>query len=208
MKFSTAVVPFRLSRPLAMTLRFMRRYILKVKAVVLTTVSALLLGVSQPAIASASPSQNAVGSMLSNEQGNEYRLITEEEKLEANQLAQENGESGIPQSFESVIFLDNGSMVPGDAEGNPLLLAQAGGGAGGGAGATAWKVTKCAAHITAVVLPGTAAFRAVKGLGGVASTARLLVGAGTKKEFRKIAGGAASEIIGISGIEENCFRGW
>lgn len=55
MKFSTAVVPFRLSRPLAMTLRFIRRYILKVKAVVLTTVSALLLGVSQPAIASASP---------------------------------------------------------------------------------------------------------------------------------------------------------
>src|SRR5699024_12625837 len=55
MKFSTAVVPFRLSRPLAMTLRFISRYILKVKAVVLTTVSALLLGVFQPAISSASP---------------------------------------------------------------------------------------------------------------------------------------------------------
>jgi len=108
-----------------MTLRFIRRYILKVKAVVLTTVSALLLGVSQPAIASASPSQNAVGSLLSNAQGNEYRLITEEERLAANQLAQENGESGLPQSFESVIFLDNGSMAPGDAEGNPLLLARA-----------------------------------------------------------------------------------
>ncbi|MDN6675153.1 hypothetical protein ACTXN9_13430, partial [Corynebacterium casei] len=81
---------------------------MKVKAVVLTTVSALLLGVSQPAVASAAPSQNAVGSLLSNEQGNEYRLITEEERLAANQLAQENGESGLPQSFESVIFLDNG----------------------------------------------------------------------------------------------------
>ncbi|MGP5629545.1 hypothetical protein [Corynebacterium casei] len=175
---------------------------MKVKAVVLTTVSALLLGVPQPAVASAAPSQNAVGSLLSNEQGNEYRLITEEERLAANQLAQENGESGLPQSFESVIFLDNGSMAPGDAEGNPLLLARA------GAGATAWKVTKCIAHITLVVLPGTAAFRAIRGLGGIAYTARLLVGAGTKKEFRKIAGGAAAEILGISGIEENCFRGW
>ncbi|MHC9584967.1 hypothetical protein ACQX11_02015 [Corynebacterium diphtheriae] len=103
MKFSTAVVPFRLSRPLAMTLCFIKRYILKVKAVVLTTVPALLLGVSQPAIASASPSQNAVGSLLSNEQGNEYRLITEEERLAANQLAQENGESGLPQSFEGAV---------------------------------------------------------------------------------------------------------
>lgn len=175
---------------------------MKVKAVALATMSALLLGVHQPVVASAAPSQNAVGSLLSNDQGNEYRLITKEERLAANQLAKEKGESGLPQGFEAVVFLDDGSIVPGDSEGNPLPLARAEG------LNSAWKVTKCAAHLTATVLPAGAAFRAIKGLGGILNTARLLVGAGTKKEFSKIAGGTDAEIIGISGIEENCFRGW
>lgn len=71
---------------------------------------------------------------------------------------------------------------------------------------TAWQVTKCAAHLTLVVLPAGAAMKAIKGLGGIKKTAQLLVGAGNAKDFATIAGGFAAEIIGIDGVYENCFQ--
>lgn len=68
-----------------------------------------------------------------------------------------------------------------------------------------WKITKCAASVALVFIPGRAAYKAIKALGGVRKTARLLVGAGNADDFVKIAGGAAAEILGIDGLAKNCF---
>ena len=146
--------------------------------------------------------QSELGSFLINKDGIKYREITAEERIAANQFAEENGEPELPEEFATLVFLDGGYITPGDDDGNPLPLARS-----GGLG-TAWKVTKCAAHISATVLPAGAAFRAIKGLGGVRKAATLLVKAGNRSDFRKIAGGATAEILGISRIEDNCFRGW
>ncbi|MFE7806931.1 hypothetical protein ACFU51_20125 [Streptomyces sp. NPDC057430] len=70
---------------------------------------------------------------------------------------------------------------------------------------TAWKYTKCVAYVAAVFVPGATGFKAIKALGGVKTTAKLLVKAGNADDFLKIAGGAAAEIIGINGIRDNCF---
>ncbi|MET9519398.1 hypothetical protein [Streptomyces sp. NPDC002994] len=70
---------------------------------------------------------------------------------------------------------------------------------------TAWKYTKCVAFVASVFVPGATAFKAIKALGGVKTTAKLLMKAGNSKDFLKIGGGAAAEIIGINGIKDNCF---
>ncbi|MEU2793975.1 hypothetical protein [Streptomyces sp. NPDC007100] len=70
---------------------------------------------------------------------------------------------------------------------------------------TAWKYTKCVAAVGAAFIPATKAYKAIKGLGGVKEAAKLLVGAGNKKDFMKAAGNAALDILGIGAIQSNCF---
>lgn len=129
--------------------------------------------------------------------GSKGMIVTPEVRAEANLLAAERGEDPLPDSVEAVEITDEGYHAV-DADGNPVAVPF-------GFWDTSWKVTKCVAFVTAAVLPGTAAFRAIRSLGGITQAAKLLVQAGSWAEFRNIAGGAASEIIGIAGIEDNCF---
>lgn len=78
-----------------------------------------------------------------------------------------------------------------------------------------WKIGKCVAAVTWVV--GSSVFAvskitkikgAIKGLGGIKMTAKLLVGATSKTEKAKVLGragmGAASYFLGIDTIRNNC----
>jgi hypothetical protein len=67
------------------------------------------------------------------------------------------------------------------------------------------KLAKCVASVTVAFVPAGKAFKAIKELGGVVETAKLLIGAGSSKEFLEIAGGSAAEVLGIAGIQDNCF---
>lgn len=110
------------------------------------------------------------------------------------------GEPLLPEGTISVTVLEDNRFIALTDTGKHVILPM-------GFWDKAWQVTKCVAHITLVLVPGTAAYRAVKGLGGIKKTAQLLVGAGNAKDFAKIAGGLASAILGIEGIANNCF-GW
>ncbi|MFJ8478358.1 hypothetical protein [Kitasatospora sp. NPDC094011] len=70
---------------------------------------------------------------------------------------------------------------------------------------TTWKYTKCVAAVAAAFVPAGKAFSAIKGLGGVAETVKLLWGASKASDFLAIGGSAAAEILGISSIQTNCF---
>ncbi|RSO03350.1 hypothetical protein DMH18_37700 [Streptomyces sp. WAC 06783] len=104
------------------------------------------------------------------------------------------------------------AMYPGDKQAQAVTLqvlrgeepVQAGAATKGFWG-TAWKYTKCVAAVGAAFIPATKAYKAIKGLGGVKEAAKLLVGAGNVKDFKKAAGNAALDILGISAIQTNCF---
>lgn len=68
-----------------------------------------------------------------------------------------------------------------------------------------WQVTKCTASIITAVVPIAKAGKYVKDLGGIREAAELLVKAGSWSELRAVAPGLATEILGISLIENNCF---
>lgn len=68
-----------------------------------------------------------------------------------------------------------------------------------------WKVTKCVASVTLAIVPMAKAFKFVKELGGIRTTAELLVKAGNWSDVRKAAPGLAAEILGISTVADNCF---
>ncbi|WP_297006169.1 hypothetical protein [uncultured Corynebacterium sp.] len=160
-----------------------------------------LIAVAVPAIALSVGATQAVAAPAPTPQEQQSTTIVEltaEDIAAANDLAAERGEPALPENITSVQVDGEGNFTALDKNGDPVLMSR-------GFWGSAWKVTKCVAHLTLVILPGTAAFRAVKALGGITATARLLVGAGSWAEFRAVAGGAASEIIGISGIQENCF---
>jgi hypothetical protein len=70
---------------------------------------------------------------------------------------------------------------------------------------TVWKYTKCVAAVGAAFIPATKAYKAIKGLGGVVDAAKLLVKAGSVADFKRAAGGAALNILGVSAIQSNCF---
>jgi RHS repeat-associated protein len=83
-------------------------------------------------------------------------------------------------------------------------------------GASAWQVAKCAASVVlavaGVAVPASKVAKIpaiVKGLGGARETAKLLVGATSAAEKASTAKtfvvGAASELLGIAGIQDNCF---
>ncbi|MFL4615351.1 hypothetical protein ACQGR7_23730 [Bacillus sp. Gnz1/3] len=69
---------------------------------------------------------------------------------------------------------------------------------------SAWQVTKCAGYLSVAILPASKAYKAVKALGGMRETARLLVGAGSATEFLQITAGVGAEIVGIDGVVNNC----
>ena len=50
----------------------------------------------------------------------------------------------------------------------------------------AWDVAKCTAAITAVFVPGAAAYKAIKALGGVKATVQLLAGASKASDWLAI----------------------
>ena len=69
----------------------------------------------------------------------------------------------------------------------------------------AWKYTKCVAAVGAAFIPAAKAYKAIKGLGGVVKAVELLIKAGGAAEFKKAAGNAALDILGVSAIQSNCF---
>ncbi|MGE7910803.1 hypothetical protein [Lysinibacillus xylanilyticus] len=105
----------------------------------------------------------------------------------------------LPEGTVSVVLQGDDNFVATTEAGEIIILPF---GFWGGA----WQVAKCAAHLTLVLLPTSAAFKAVKALGGIKKTAQLLVGAGNAKDFAIIAGGVAAEILGIQGIYDNCLQ--
>jgi len=105
----------------------------------------------------------------------------------------------LPEGTVSVVLQGDDNFVATTEAGEIIILPL---GFWGGA----WQVAKCAAHLTLVLLPTSAAFKAVKALGGIKKTAQLLVGAGNAKDFAIIAGGVAAEILGIQGIYDNCLQ--
>ncbi len=115
-----------------------------------------------------------------------------------NSHLEDKGKAKLPKNTSSIKFKADGTSVVTTAVGSKKMLPQ-------GFWGDAWQVTKCAAFITMAVVPVFKAYKAVKALGGVRTTARLLVGAGNSEDFMAIAGGAAAEILGISGIRRNCF---
>ncbi|ELK45400.1 MULTISPECIES: hypothetical protein [Bacillaceae] len=68
-----------------------------------------------------------------------------------------------------------------------------------------WDATKCTASIAVVFVPGAKAYRAIKALGGVKNTVKLLAGASNVDDWLTIGGGAAAEILGIAGVKRYCF---
>ncbi|MBM7578221.1 hypothetical protein [Jeotgalibacillus terrae] len=105
----------------------------------------------------------------------------------------------LPEGTVSVKLKDEHTFLAVTDSGEEVILPA---GFWGGA----WQVTKCVAHLTLVLIPGGAAFKAVRALGGIKTTAQLLVGAGNAKDFLLIAGGSASAILGIDGIYKNCLQ--
>lgn len=161
----------------------------------IATTAAVLIGFVGGTTAQAQPAPPASPTVVAEDISVIY---LDAEAIEAaNSLAAERGEEGLPAEVQSVIVAPEGIFAA-DSAGNPVQLLE-------NPFDTAWKVTKCIAFITVAVLPGTAAFRAIRGLGGIAQAARLLVQAGSAAEFRAVAGNVAAEIIGIAGIQNNCF---
>ncbi|WP_085522745.1 hypothetical protein [Tuberibacillus sp. Marseille-P3662] len=124
--------------------------------------------------------------------------VNSENVKAVNTLLAEKGKTKLPQNTTSIKFNKNGTSMVTTADGKRIAIQK-------GFWGSAWKVTKCAAFITMAVVPVFKAYKAVKALGGVTQTAKLLVGAGNASDFMEIAGGAAAEILGISGIRRNCF---
>lgn len=59
-------------------------------------------------------------------------------------------------------------------------------------------------YLAVAIVPASSAFKAVRALGGMRETAKLLIGAGNVTDFIKIAGGVVAEIVGIDGVMNNC----
>ncbi|WP_411573996.1 hypothetical protein [Streptomyces fradiae] len=113
---------------------------------------------------------------------------------------------GDPSAQKTVLAVLNGDVEPARSRADERAVAPAGRPMMARSGwGTAWKYTKCVAYVAAAFVPAGTAFRAIKALGGVKTTAKLLVKAGNSDDFLKIAGGAAAEIIGVNGIKDNCF---
>lgn len=99
------------------------------------------------------------------------------------------------EGAETVKINTNGDLVAANADGDETITPYG-----------LWDATKCTAAIAAVAVPGAQAYRAIRALGGVRETVRLLAGASTVDDWLAIGGGTAVEILGIAGVEEYCFN--
>ncbi|MGA5133173.1 hypothetical protein QZH56_12375 [Streptomyces olivoreticuli] len=70
---------------------------------------------------------------------------------------------------------------------------------------TTWKYTKCVAAVGAAFIPTSKAYKAIKELGGVTEAAKLLIVSRDMNAFKRAAGNAALDILGVSAIQSNCF---
>lgn len=82
------------------------------------------------------------------------------------------------EDTESVSINSNGDLVGVDADGIETMSFWGG----------VWDATKCTAAIAAVFVPGAQAYRAIRALGGVRETVRLLAGASTRGDWLNIGG--------------------
>ena len=105
-----------------------------------------------------------------------------------------------------------GAMYPGDKQAQTAALqalrgekAPAEGIAPMGFWGDAWKYTKCVAAVGAAFIPASKAYKAIKGLGGVAEAAKLLWVSKDMAAFKAAAGNTALDILGIAAIQSNCF---
>ncbi|MDF3292378.1 hypothetical protein [Streptomyces silvisoli] len=145
-----------------------------------------------------------------------------EQNQAAVQLASTMRENGVPPIVEDGLddrlaalpthrTLDQvlGAMYPGDEAAQATAKAAITGGSEGpqfySFWGTTWKYTKCVAAVGAAFIPTSKAYKAIKELGGVAEAAKLLVMAGDVNAFKRAAGNAALDILGIGAIQSNCF---
>ena len=56
-----------------------------------------------------------------------------------------------------------------------------------------------------MAIVGTKVFRAIRALGGVKDTVKLLLGAGNIEDAHAAGGGAAVTILGVDSVADNCF---
>lgn len=136
----------------------------------------------------------------SNTKADEIVIANKKEDVDVlNEQLKFAGQPLLPEGTVSVVVQEDNTFIAETNTGEQVILPM-------GFWNKAWQATKCAAHLTLLVVPGTAAFRAIKSLGGIKKTAQLLVGAGNAKDFAAIAGGAASAILGLDGVYDNCFK--
>ncbi|WP_226358786.1 hypothetical protein [Pseudonocardia sp. ICBG601] len=119
---------------------------------------------------------------------------------ELNEAADYTHEPHLPAETAALKVSANGAVELIDSDGKPLMNSSSRGFWG-----TTWKYTVCAAAIGAAFIPANKAYQAIKGLGGVAKAAKLLIKAGNKEDAKKILGNVALEILGVATIQKNCF---
>ncbi len=69
----------------------------------------------------------------------------------------------------------------------------------------ALKVTKCTAAVGVLVASSALGLKEIQALGGVTMAARLMIAAGGVTEWAKAALGAASWVLGVQSIRDNCL---
>lgn len=145
-------------------------------------------------------SNNGSRSMKLAKEPNDIVIAKNQEEVNIlNEQLRYSQQPELPKDTVLVTFKSDDSFVATTQTGEELVMPA-------GFWGTTWQVAKCAGHLTLVAIPGGAAFKAIKSLGGMKKTAQLLIGAGNAKDFVAIAGGAASTILGLDGIYENCFK--
>lgn len=134
--------------------------------------------------------------LTASENGEDISInISSDELEEANKNLNKENVSSLPDSTKS-LDISGDSYIINTGNNNGIQPY--------GFWGSAWQVTKCAGYLSAAILPASKAYKAVKALGGMRETARLLVGAGSTTEFLQIAGGVGAEIIGVDGVVNNC----
>lgn len=134
--------------------------------------------------------------MTATENGEEVSIeITNEELQNINKDLNEQNVELLPDTTKSLDVTTEAYVInTGSNEGVQLF----------GFWGTTWQITKCAGYLAVAIVPASSAFKAVRALGGMRETAKLLIGAGNATDFIKIAGGVGAEIVGIDGVMNNC----
>lgn len=117
-----------------------------------------------------------------------------------NEIADLTHEPRLPTGTASVAITSSGQVTPFDTNGVPIPLSPS-----RGVLEASWKYTKCVAAVGAAFIPIGKAYKAIKGLGGVVKAAKLLLRAGNKEDFKRVAGNLALDILGVAAIQANCF---